>query len=107
MVNMSTIPEMNGETLEQKLKNGENITVIDVREDEEVEEGMIPGAKHVRLGDLQDRYTELDKEDNHVVVCRSGRRSMKASEFLKENGFTTVTNLEGGMLGWPGDVRKK
>ncbi|WP_347862525.1 rhodanese-like domain-containing protein [Salimicrobium sp. PL1-032A] len=104
---MSTIPEMNAETLNAKISAGENITVVDVREDEEVEEGMIPGAVHMKLGDLPYRYEELNKADHHVLVCRSGRRSMKASEFLKENGFTSVTNFEGGMLSWSGDLSYK
>ncbi|SIS44110.1 rhodanese-like domain-containing protein [Salimicrobium flavidum] len=104
---MSTIPEMKAETLEQKLNNNEDVTVIDVREDEEVAEGMIPNAKHIKLGNLPEQYRDLDKETDYVVVCRSGRRSMKASEFLKENGFSSVTNLEGGMLAWSGDLSYK
>lgn len=104
---MSTIPEMNAETLNRKISDGEDITIVDVREEEEVAEGMIPGAVHVRLGELPHRYDELNKEDHHVLVCRSGRRSMKASEFLKDNGFSNVTNLEGGMLSWSGDLSYK
>jgi rhodanese-related sulfurtransferase len=91
--------------LQEQLEKGlsEDTVIIDVREDEEVETGMIPGAKHIRLGTLPERCEELDRDKTYVMVCRSGRRSEKASEFLAEQGFKVI-NMEGGMLKWRGAI---
>lgn len=89
--------------LNQKIKSGEQVTIIDVREDDEVAEGKIPGAKHIRLGDISNRLDDLDKNEHYYIACRSGGRSSMACEILEENGFN-VTNMTGGMLAWKGDI---
>ncbi|MFD1361072.1 rhodanese-like domain-containing protein [Lentibacillus salinarum] len=90
--------------LAEKVKNKEDdVNVIDVREDEEVEQGKIPGAKHIPLGEVPERLGELDKDEHYYMVCRSGGRSGKASEFLETQGYH-VTNVDGGMLAWDDDV---
>jgi len=73
--------------------------IIDVREDEEVAEGMIPGAIHIPLGQLASRTGELDRERPVVTVCRSGKRSARAAEELSEAGFQADT-MGGGMIAW-------
>ena len=91
--------------LKEQLEKGlpKDMIIIDVREDDEVESGIIPGAKHIRLGTLPERYEELDRDKTYVMVCRSGRRSIKASEFLAEKGFKVI-NMDGGMLKWEGFI---
>ncbi|RYG73496.1 rhodanese-like domain-containing protein [Lentibacillus lipolyticus] len=91
--------------LTEKINNKENVHVIDVREDDEVAQGKIPGAKHIPLGEIPERLDEMDKEKHYYMVCRSGGRSGKASEFLQEKGYD-VTNVDGGMLAWDGEVEK-
>ncbi|MFQ3544709.1 rhodanese-like domain-containing protein [Halobacillus rhizosphaerae] len=95
---------MKPEQLEKLLENNAKINVIDVREDEEVAQGMIPTAKHIALGTIPESADSLDKEQEYVMVCRSGKRSMNASEYLKAQGFRKVHNLEGGMLDWNGEL---
>ena len=73
--------------------------IIDVREDEEVAEGMIPGAIHIPLGQLASRTGELDRERPVVTVCRSGKRSARAAEELTAAGFQADT-MNGGMIAW-------
>ncbi|MFC2947112.1 rhodanese-like domain-containing protein [Virgibacillus sediminis] len=102
---MDNIKEIQPEELENRLNNGDDLTVIDVREDEEVEQGMIEGAKHIPLGEIPESVSSLDKADNYVLVCRSGRRSMNAANYLKEHGFK-VENMAGGMLEWKGKVTR-
>lgn len=89
--------------VEDKLNNEENLSIIDVREDEEVAAGMIPGAAHIKLSDIPERYTDLDPEKEYILVCRSGRRSEKAAEFLQDQGLK-VKNMTGGMLKWEGRI---
>ncbi|MEN2767994.1 rhodanese-like domain-containing protein [Ornithinibacillus xuwenensis] len=95
--------EIPAKELEQKLLAGEKLNIVDVREDEEVAMGKIPGAKHIPLGQVPNRVEELDKEEHYYMVCRSGGRSGNACQFLIQNGFH-VTNMVGGMLEWEGDM---
>lgn len=101
---MSQIKEITPQQVEKKIKEDEDITIIDVREDEEVVQGMVPNAKHIRLGDIPQKVEELPKDQEYVMICRSGRRSMNAAEFMQEKGFTNVQNMEGGMLKWDGEL---
>lgn len=73
--------------------------IVDVREDEEVREGMIPGAIHIPLGQLSAQAGELDRERPVITVCRSGQRSVRAAEQLEAAGFDTAT-MGGGMVAW-------
>jgi rhodanese-related sulfurtransferase len=76
--------------------------VLDVREDKEWAEGHIQNAKHIPLGLLSKRISELDKyKDKPIVVsCRSGHRSATACRTLKKNGFEQAHNLTGGIIAW-------
>ncbi len=87
-----------------RLKQGEKLTILDVREPEEVRMGKIPGAKHISLGEIPSRYMELDPAQELIIVCRSGGRSTAACEFLQNVGFRHVKNMMGGMLAWEGEV---
>lgn len=95
--------EITARELQQKLVSGEELHIIDVREDMEVATGKIPGAKHIPLGQIPDRYNELDKNKHYYMVCRSGGRSGNACQFLIQQGYN-VTNMAGGMLAWEGEM---
>ena len=90
--------------VENQLAEGKELNIIDVREDDEVAEGMIPGAKHIALGTVEERAYELYKEKPYIMVCRSGGRSGRASQILEEKGYD-VTNMEGGMMSWEGPTK--
>lgn len=100
---MGHINEVNPNDLEQLMQEENDVVVIDVREDEEVEMGMIEAAKHIPLQNIPHSKDELDKSKHYVFVCRSGGRSMKAALFMDEQGFK-VSNMTGGMLAWEGEV---
>lgn len=95
--------EITAKELEQKLKNGEIVNIIDVREEEEIAFGKIPSTRHIPLGQIPDRHSELDKDQPYYMVCRSGARSSSACAFLEDNGYD-VTNISGGMMNWEGEV---
>ena len=97
--------EITAKELAKKLKDGEKVSIIDVREDDEVAQGKIPGARHIPLGQITERLDEIDKGQHHFMVCRSGGRSGKAGAILKEQGYD-VTNVAGGMLDWEDKVEK-
>ncbi|WP_281974398.1 rhodanese-like domain-containing protein [Halobacillus litoralis] len=87
--------------VEKQLSQGITLNMIDVREDDEVTEGKIPGAKHIPLGSVEERSGELDQATPYIMICRSGGRSGRATQILEEKGFD-VTNMEGGMMSWEG-----
>ncbi len=97
--------EIEAAELANKFKDDKNVNIIDVREDEEVEEGIIPGAKHIRLGEIPERIEELNKNEHYYIVCRSGARSGRAAEYLEAKGYD-ATNVEGGMLAWEDETEK-
>lgn len=92
------------EELLQKIDAGEAVSVIDVRENEEVATGIIPGAKHIALGQIETSMEQLDKSVPHYIICKAGGRSAMACEILLENGYN-VTNVMGGMLDWEGELQ--
>jgi len=77
-----------------------DIVLIDVREPHEYEICNIEGSKLIPLGELKDRTDELNPQDDIVIHCHHGGRSMKAATFLVENGFNKVKNLKGGIDEW-------
>jgi rhodanese-related sulfurtransferase len=85
-----------------QLINHQNAVVLDVREEGEFQAGRIPRAKHIPLGALGKRLSELDKHKGRPVVvsCRSGARSSRACGVLRKNGFEQVYNLAGGVIAW-------
>lgn len=97
---MSYVVLINPPEIKKRIAKGETLNIIDVREDEEVAEGMIPGAKHIPLGELPFKHNEIEKTDEIIFVCRSGHRSGKACEYLQLLGFNGVKNMSGGMLEW-------
>ncbi|MBV8571121.1 MAG: molybdopterin-synthase adenylyltransferase MoeB [Acidobacteriaceae bacterium] len=90
--------------VKQKLDRGDDFVLVDVREPYEYQIARIPGAQLIPLGDLPKRLPELNPEADIVMHCRSGARSQKAVELLKQSGFKRVRNMTGGILAWSDKV---
>ncbi|KOS63253.1 sulfurtransferase TusA family protein [Lysinibacillus agricola] len=80
--------------------------ILDVREEAEFAFGHIEGAKSIPMGELESRLSELDKEQEIYVICRTGKRSDLAAQKLAAHGFTKVLNVLPGMTSWTGDLTK-
>lgn len=93
--------DINVQELKERLDKGEELVLIDVRQPNEHQEFNV-GGKLIPLGTVPLRMDEIseDKEAEVVVYCRSGARSGQAKQFLMQNGFSNVRNLQGGMLAW-------
>lgn len=88
--------------LKARLDAGDgDLEIVDVRKDEEVLLGKIPGAKHIVLDEIEARADEIDRNKEVVLVCKVGLRGYLAALKLKAKGFPRVTVLEGGMTAWP------
>ena len=81
------------------LVNHHDGVVVDVREDKEWKQGHVRDAKHIPLGQVGQRASELPDQPL-VVMCRSGNRSATAAVRLKKAGFDQVYNLSGGIMAW-------
>jgi sulfur-carrier protein adenylyltransferase/sulfurtransferase len=86
--------------LKERLDRGEPIVIVDVREPQEYQINRIEGSRLIPLGELPQRFEELDQNAAIVMQCKSGVRSAKATGFLRSIGFKNVRNLAGGILGW-------
>jgi adenylyltransferase/sulfurtransferase len=88
------------EELKRRIDRGEALFILDVRNPEEFQICRIPGSTLIPLPELPRRFDELDRGQEIVVHCKSGMRSLKAMQFLKQQGFTRIRNLKGGILAW-------
>jgi adenylyltransferase/sulfurtransferase len=86
--------------LKARLDRGDKVNLIDVREPHEFQICRIPGSTLIPLGDLPKRVSEINVGDEIVVHCKSGARSAKAADFLRQSGFKRVLNVKGGILAW-------
>jgi molybdopterin/thiamine biosynthesis adenylyltransferase/rhodanese-related sulfurtransferase len=102
----ANVPEIQVEELKRKLDAGEDVFVLDVREPHEYQICNL-GGYLIPLGDLPKRVHELDSSREIVAHCRSGVRSGKAVDFLRQAGFKKVHNLAGGILAWADRVDPK
>jgi rhodanese-related sulfurtransferase len=90
--------------LKELLEEDNNIVLVDVRESEELENGVVAGAIHIPMGQIPERMDELDPDLKTVVLCRTGNRSRKVTQYLMSHGFMDVSNMTEGMNGWARDI---
>jgi adenylyltransferase/sulfurtransferase len=83
---------------------GLNIRVLDVRDPDERDIAAIAGVPLIPLGALQQRFTELDPNQTLYVHCKSGLRSMRAVQFLKQQGFKYAKSVKGGIVAWAEEI---
>lgn len=98
------IPEVTPAALAAELKGECPPKLLDVREAEELQISRLPVDYHIPMGELPFRLAELDRNENLVVVCRSGARSGQVTAFLLAQGFEHVRNLTTGLNGWSRSV---
>ena len=97
----------NSKSIENIEQNETNV-FLDVRTQTEFAEGHIDGAINIDAmsADFEVTIASLKKTNNYYLICRSGARSASACIKMANAGFTTLTNMEGGMMGWSGKVNK-
>ncbi len=84
---------------------GREFLLLDVREDDELAKASLDNVLHIRMVQVPDRLEELHPKDQDIVVmCHMGGRSGRVVEFLREQGFTNVANLAGGIDAWSREV---
>ena len=96
--------EITVQELNNLMNNGQLPTILDVRENHEVEIAKIDGTIHIPMREILNRIAELDSNDKIIVHCKSGQRSAKICKILIENNFKNVKNLKGGILAWSKEI---
>lgn len=104
--NFQTTPSISPDEVRDIIQRGnrEGYCLLDVRQPMENAQARLPGSVLVPLGELNTRFGELDKEQPIVVYCRSGSRSVSATNFLLGEGFSKVLNMSGGIMRYNGMV---
>jgi rhodanese-related sulfurtransferase len=87
-------------TTQQKVREG--ALLVDVRERDEVEHLAydVPNIINIPLSEFEERYAELPKDRPLVMVCKGGGRSLKATYYLMNHGYTDVVNMQHGIIRW-------
>ena len=100
--------EITVEELKVKLDAGEEFTLLDVREPWEFATAKISGAKLMPMAEVPSRaHQELDPEDQIIVVCHHGVRSMNVTVWLRQQGFEKAQSMRGGIDAWSRRVDQK
>jgi rhodanese-related sulfurtransferase len=99
--------QITAEESKKIMDSGEECIILDTREQDEFDEGHIPGAILIPYTQIENKAEEMlpDKDAQILVYCRSGRRSKIASESLAKLGYTNVKEF-GGIIDWPYEVVK-
>ena len=106
-INNRRITHHDSAEISKRLKNQNNMLLLDVRTEPEWKKGHIKGSIHIPLNQLRRRKQELEKFRNKEIVCycRTGNRSLNAAVFLQKNGFN-ASNLKGGIVTWNYQIQK-
>ena len=95
-----SVQELSAWTNNADQRPGGGLTVLDVREDLEIQTAALADYVHIPLMDVPARFGELPNDHALVVLCHHGMRSAQAVGFLREKGFDNAINLSGGIDAW-------
>jgi rhodanese-related sulfurtransferase len=88
-----------------QLMNNDDSLILDVRENQEFNDGHIANSLHIPMSEVKNRLSELEKykQGQVIVSCRSGHCSVRICSLLKKKGFNNIFNLRGGIMAWQSD----
>ena len=94
------IKEIDAFALQNRIAEGDDFVLLDIRSAGELAQGMLPDAEHLPMHMIPLRVSELPKDKDVILYCHSGARSYHACAYLAQQGYDNVINLRGGILGW-------
>ncbi|MCG9132592.1 hypothetical protein J5I95_13015 [Candidatus Poribacteria bacterium] len=100
----NTLPEISPQELKQKLDNNESVLLLDVREPSEYDIVHLKDARLIPLNTLPQDIDSLPSDQEIVVYCHHGQRSLYAVAYLQQNGFNEAKNLIGGIDQWAAEI---
>ena len=100
-----SLPEISPRELKQKLDENDSVLLLDVREQSEYDIVHLEGARLIPLNTLPQAYRQRSHQDQEIVVyCHHGQRSLYATAYLHQNGWTETKNLTGGIDQWAAEI---
>lgn len=105
--NLTDMADLNQDEWRTQMRADRNAVILDVRTEEEIEEGYIAGAQFIDFyqgAGFLEAIDALDKSKSYYIYCRSGNRSGQACAIMNSRGFENTFNLAGGIQEWEGDV---
>jgi len=97
---MAPVPSIDVTQLRERLKAQPAPFLLDVREPWEYQQGHVPAAQLIPLGELEQRVSEVPRDRAVLAICHSGQRSLAAAGYLQQLGYASVTNVDGGTAAW-------
>ncbi|MDC0145387.1 rhodanese-like domain-containing protein [bacterium] len=97
---MNNIKEISVQSLNKKINNNEKISLIDVREDEELKISKISQSIHIPMKTIPDNLNQISSDKTIIIMCKTGGRSAQVCEYLSNQGYSNVYNLKGGIISW-------
>jgi len=94
------IKEIDAYDLQNRIAEGDDFVLLDIRSAGELAQGVLPDAEHLPMHLIPLRINELPKDKDVILYCHSGARSYHACAYLAQQGYDNVINLRGGILGW-------
>lgn len=94
------VNEIDSESLSKRLGDGEDVLLVDIRTPAEMAQGIIPDSLLLPMHLIPIRMSELPKDKDVVLYCRSGARSYQACAYMMQQGHERMLNLRGGILAW-------
>jgi len=99
-INLDELPQEVDVQTVYDIQGAEDVYVLDVREQYEYDEKHIPNVTLLPMSEIQDRLAEIPTDKEVIITCRSGNRSGQVTQFLEQNGFDNVHNMQGGIVAW-------
>jgi len=99
-VDLTALPDTVDVATVNAIKDQPGVFLLDVREPDEYAAGHIPGITLIPMNDVPSRLSEIPKDKQVIVTCRTGNRSGQITDYLREQGFTNVHNMDGGIVAW-------
>ena len=99
-VNIDELPQEVDVQTVFDIQGEEDVYILDVREQYEYDEKHIPNVTLLPMSEIQNRLNEIPTDKEVIITCRSGNRSGQVTQFLEQNGFDNVHNMQGGIVAW-------
>lgn len=103
----ASVRTLNSAEFRSEMEQSKSKLLIDVREPAEYKSGFIPGAVNIPLSQLEQRISDIPKDRDLLLYCRSGMRSKNAARILLKHGYTRLVNLQGGVSSWSGKLSRR
>lgn len=99
-IDMKNLPTLIDAQTANALRTRSDVLMLDVREKWEYAQGHIPGITLLPMAEVPNRLSEIPRDKTVIVTCHSGNRSSQVAAYLRQQGFTNIHDMQGGIAAW-------